>query len=278
MCWIYTLMEMNEDSFPRAGECVYRSYRAAYSLNPHRHRSTAAHDQYERHGSMWEWLKDNVTLLQVLVNFTSALVWIAYLQMFAASFRRQTRSSLLVTLAGAHDTTGRCIISNMGSEPAYIVDVLAEFGTDSHQTAVSVVDRLELYERSSTEITGVSAVGPLSSGSYVDIGSFQDLFVRAHQRLDTIHATEEVQSIKLIAIAATSQARYLVAAYRGFNLYRSDETDVVGVVPVEVESKQIRSRRERKKLRILLQEIQHKDAVERGISREIGAPPCRKRI
>ena len=221
---------------------------------------------------MWEWLKDNVTLLQVLVSLTSALVWIAYLQMFAASFRRQTRSSRLITLAGGRGTTGRCIVSNMGSEPAYLMDVLAEFEADGNQTAVSVVDRLELWDKSSDVTTGVSAVGPLTSGSYVDIGSFDNLFTRARKRLGTTDATEKAETIKLIAIAATSQARDLVAAYRSFELYRPEGSDTVQLLPVEVESKQIRSRRKRKKLRALLEELQRNEAVERDVLRDVGPP------
>ncbi|WP_150281804.1 hypothetical protein [Salipiger aestuarii] len=222
---------------------------------------------------MWEWMKDNVTTLQVVVSVVSTGVWIAYLHVFLASFKRQTRSSLLITRAGGRGMVGRCIVSNMGSEPAYLLDVLAEFGVGDTKTTVSVVDRLELWDKASDVTTGVSAVGPIGSGGYVDIGSFDDLFARARKRLGSTDAIQRTDALKLVAIAATNQARHLVAAYRSFEIHRGDDGAQIRIIPVEVEAVQIRSRRMRKKLVGLLSELQRNEALDRDVLSDVAQAP-----
>lgn len=224
---------------------------------------------------MWDWLTENETTLQVLVSVISTFVWIAYLHVFLASFKRQTRSSLLITRAGGRGTEGRCIVSNMGSEPAYLMDVLAEFDAGETRTTVSVVDRLELWDNGEDPVTGVSAVGPIASGSYVDIGSFDNLFTRASKRCGSTDLFNQTDKVKLIAIAATSQARDLVAAYRSFEIAPEQDDGTVRVYPVEVEATQIRSRRKRKKLSGLLAELQRKDVVNRDVLRDVSAGDAR---
>ncbi|RDD64630.1 hypothetical protein DU478_18860 [Thalassococcus profundi] len=219
---------------------------------------------------MWEWMKDNVTTLQVLVSLLSTGVWIAYLHVFVASFKRQTRSSLLITRVGGRDLNGRCIVSNMGSEPAYLLDVLAEFQADQEVMTVSIVDRLELWDTSSDVSSGVSAVGPITSGSYVDIGRFEDFFNRARKKMGKPNVTEETQCLKLIAIAATSQARDLIAAYRNFEFKTVDKNGTVHVMPVEVEARQVKSRRKRKQLTALLQDLQNNETLSRDVIPEVG--------
>ncbi|TCS62799.1 hypothetical protein EDD52_10894 [Primorskyibacter sedentarius] len=222
---------------------------------------------------MWGWLHDNSTTLQVLVSLLSTCVWITYLHVFLSSYRRQTRSSLMISREGARDLKARCIVSNMGSEAAFLMDVLVEFETEGKKFTTSVIDRLELQgAEGDTSKTG-SAQGPMASGSYVDIGSFEDILTRAHRQFDSADFTRDILRTRLIAIAATSQARDLVAACRGFEFIFGTEGSVVHVRPIEIAAKQIRSRRKRKSLRRLLEKIQRDEVLNRSVSPElIGRP------
>jgi len=227
---------------------------------------------------MWDWLKDNGPALQVVVSLLTILVWVAYLNIFLASFKRQTRSSLLITRAGARDLSGRCIVSNMGSEPAYLMDVLAELETGERHQTFSAADRLELWDRDSVPEQGVSAIGPVASGSYVDLGTFDDILTRGSKRLGEGGHLDETTCLKLIVIAATSQARDIVAAYRTFEFSRDEGSGQVRVLPVEIEAEQVRSRRQKRKLRELLRELQRNEVIERDILPEVtGSPPKMKR-
>ncbi|MBE3638832.1 hypothetical protein [Mangrovicoccus algicola] len=212
---------------------------------------------------MWEWITENTDTLQVIVSLLTTLVWIVYLHVFLWGYMRQTRSGLLVTRAGAQDAEGRCIVSNMGSEPAFLVDVLAEFTLDGRRSTVSVVDRIELWDRETDPTVGVSAVGPLASGGYVDIGSFSEILSRAGRKTGPEGPPPRPERLRLLAVAATSQARQLVAAQRDFDLVPAERSGRLQVLPVEVEATQIRSRRRRHQLRDLLRELQRQDALDR---------------
>ena len=84
------------------------------------------------------------------------------------------------------------------------------------------------------------------------------------------NVTEETQCLKLIAIAATSQARDLIAAYRNFEFEKADDKGTVHVMPVEVEARQIKSRRKRKRLTSLLQDLQRNETLSRDVIPEVG--------
>lgn len=218
---------------------------------------------------MWSWLQEHSTSIQMLVSLLSTGVWIAYLHVFLSSYRRQTRSSLLISREGPHGLKGRCIISNMGSEPAFLMDVLAEFETEGTRFTASVVDRLELWERDEDPDSQFCAVGPMESGGYLDFGSFEDILRRAQITFESQDVTRDVLKVRLIAIAATSQARELVAACRSFEFDVGRDDNVVRIRPVEISAQQIRSRRKRKKLGELLQRIQREETIDHSVGDDL---------
>ncbi len=218
---------------------------------------------------MWSWLQENSSSIQILVSLLSTVVWIAYLHVFLSSYRRQTRSSLLISREGAHGLKGRCVVSNMGSEPAFLMDVLAEFETEGTRFTASVVDRLELWERDDNPDTSVTAIGPMASGGHVDVGSFEDILTRTRKAFESQDFTRDILNVRLIAIAATSQARQLVAAYRCFEFDFGNNGDVVRIRPLEIAAKQIRSRRKRKKLSRLLERIQREEAINQPVGDDL---------
>ncbi|MFW8595295.1 hypothetical protein [Cribrihabitans neustonicus] len=218
---------------------------------------------------MWSWIQENSATLQLVVSLLTAFVWIAYLHVFVSSYQRQTRSSLLISGEGPHGLKGRCVISNMGSEPAFLMDVLAEFETADKKFTASVIDRAELWESEEGTSDGISAQGPMLSGSYVDIGSFEDVLDRAKRKFNSEDFTRNVSTLRLIAIAATSQARDLAAACRCFEFVFDDGGDVSRIRPIEISAEQIRSRRKRRKLRSLLEEIQKDEVIDHSVSDDL---------
>ncbi|MFW8635462.1 hypothetical protein [Cribrihabitans pelagius] len=218
---------------------------------------------------MWNWMHENSTTLQVLVSLLSTGVWIAYLHVFLSSYRRQTRSSLLISREGARGLKGRCVISNMGSEPAFLMDVLAEFETADTRFTASVIDRSELQENEDGNSVGVSAQGPMLSGSHVDIGAFEDILSRAKQKFHSQDFTSEISNMRLIAIAATSQARDLAAACRCFEFVFDSQGQVSRIRPLDISAEQIRSRRKRKKLRTLLEQMQRDEVMDEPVSDDL---------
>ncbi|WP_339112853.1 hypothetical protein [Thioclava sp. GXIMD2076] len=220
---------------------------------------------------MWNWITENVTALQAMVSLLSTVVWIVYLNLFLSSYQRQKRSSILISRAGSNQMGAHCIVSNMGSEPAFLVDVLAEIATDERIITASVADRLESWDEGASPSTTVSAEGPIESGGYTDIGTFEQLFDRVCRQSEIENCAHRISHVNLIAIAATNQARELVAAHRSFEVNRS-EGRAPRLHPVQVEAIQIRSRHKRKKLTAILKQMQDYQAIEGSVMGELGHP------
>lgn len=223
-------------------------------------------DQKECAPAMFDWLTENIEVVQLIASVTTTVVWIVYLNIFLQGFIQQRRSSLLVNRGGGEDLDSRCLVSNMGAQPIYLLDVLAATEGKTAPTLASVVDRKELRDGQNERPSEVTGQGPINCGSYVDIGSFRDVVERAE-----FHGLKAVENdskrLKLIVVAATNQAKHIVAASREFDI--EGDGDAVAVRPRSVEARQIRARRKRKRLTKLLEEIQRKRSGEAVESVEI---------
>lgn len=208
---------------------------------------------------MLDWLTENIEVVQLVASLTTTVVWIVYLNIFLKGFIQQRRSSLLINRGGGEDLDSRCLISNMGDQPIYLLDVLAATDGESAPSLASVVDRKELRNGENERSSAITGQGPVKSGDFVDIGSFRDVTERAdfHGLKD---ASGDGERLKLIVVAATNQAQHIVAATREFDI--AADGDGVAVRPRTVEAHQIRARRKRKRLTKLLEEIQRKRSGE----------------
>ena len=214
---------------------------------------------------MLEFIRQNSELMQIGASLTTTLVWLVYLHVLLRGFRDQRRSSVLINRGGGEDLDARCLVSNMGAQPAYLLDVLACIETDDGADVSSVVDRRELRREELERATEMTGQGPLPSGGYVDIGSFKDIAKRADSdiRIDDMPQ----RTVKLIAVAATNQASHIVAAVREFDLV--PEGNSISVRPKSLEAKQLRSRRSRKQVRTALEMLQNRSSSGPEIAAEL---------
>ncbi|WP_121062601.1 hypothetical protein [Chachezhania antarctica] len=214
---------------------------------------------------MLDVIKSNIGLFQLATSVVVILVWLVYLNIFLKDFRQQRRSSLLITRGGADDITARCLVSNMGAQPAYLLDVLACFDTPDGPVFASVVDRSELRQDQVDLPSELTGQGPIASGGFVDIGSFRDVAGRA---LDgSGFRVNDCDDLKLVAVATTNQAQRLVAAVRDFGF--DHDGDTVHVAPRAVEARQIRSRRDQRRIRKVLSALQTRRSDAAQFSKEI---------
>jgi hypothetical protein len=214
---------------------------------------------------MLDSLTENIEVVQLITSLTTMLVWVVYLNIFLIGFIQQRRSSLLINRGGGEDLDSRCLISNMGAQPVYLLDVLAATEGEKAPTLASVVDRKELRDGDKEGSTDITGQGPINSGSFVDIGSFRDVASRAAFH-DMTSASDQPKRLKLIVVAATNQAKHIVAASREFDIAGGGD---VAVRPCSVEARQIRARRKRKRLTKLLNAIQQKKIGETVESSDI---------
>lgn len=195
---------------------------------------------------MWDWIADNHQIISVLVNIAMLLVWIAYLQVFVSSYRRQKRSNILINRGAGAGLEARCLISNMSAEAIYIESLIATVATSDGHWSYPVTELLE--GRSDLDLK--TRQGPVQSGQVVDIGAFKTLIEPGLHKFAGLQGAEHlaiVTAFELKVIAVHGSEDLLTGAIRRFDLIRKqDQLLLKGHV---VGTYQIRSRKEREQLR-----------------------------
>lgn len=196
---------------------------------------------------MMHWVSEHSSALQVALNGLMVLIWIAYLQVFLVSFRRQHRPDILINLGAGAGLRARCFVSNLGLEPIYLLDVVVEIKADGDTHKAVITDRTEMSDQELNNPAEATNQGPLTSGSYVDIGTFETLVERAKSSGYKPRADRDVDRVKILVIAATAVKWSLIGAEREYVVERED--DRVHLKPVSVAASQVYSRRGQRKLR-----------------------------
>jgi hypothetical protein len=207
---------------------------------------------------MLDWVREHHETLSVLVNVGMLLVWIAYLQLFLARFKRQTRPKILINVGAGRSIDGRCLISNMSSEAIYIESLIATVETTEGQWVCPVTDAQELAEKQDQDLRSMTVQGPLKQGEVMDVGSFRDLVQHVVREAECpVPADAEfpkgLTALKIQAIADFGPDDLLVGAKRRFELVREDGTWMLGHHTPHTE--QIRSRSERRRIKRLLETV-----------------------
>jgi hypothetical protein len=172
------------------------------------------------------------------------LVWIAYLQVFVSSYRRQKRSNILINRGAGSGLEARCLLSNMSAEAIYIESIIASAETTKGRWRYPVTELLE--GRSDLDLK--TRQGPLQAGRFVDIGSFQSLIEPVFQRgVGAPDDLENLVAFEIKVIAVHGSEDLLAGATRRFDVMRRQ--DRLRLSGHTVGTHQIRSRRERERLR-----------------------------
>ena len=133
---------------------------------------------------------------------------------------------------------------NLGLEPIYILDVLVDVCTD-HGTERSVItDRSELSEEEVTNPTEATNQGPLTSGRFFNIGTFEELITRASGG-NELPPPESLRWVQVTVIAATSAESSIAGACRKYAVQSEDGR--VTLYPTTIIAEQIRSRNGKRK-------------------------------
>lgn len=203
---------------------------------------------------MLEWITSNHQIIGVLANVSMLLVWIAYLQVFVSSYRRQKRPNVLVNRGAGSALDARCLISNMSAEAIYIESLIATVETADGRWSCPVTDMQEAARTEGHADLGLATrQGPLLPGHFIDIGSFQSLIdpvlrVGAEPRRGVApDGLMDLVAFEIKVIVVHGSEDLLAGAVRRFDLVR--QQDRLLVRGHEVGTRQIRSRRKRKKLR-----------------------------
>jgi hypothetical protein len=199
---------------------------------------------------MWNWITQNAAVVQAVVGLITAAVWITYLHVFLESMRHGRKSEILITLGGDRSLSGRILISNLGLEPIYILDIMLTSYTKSAGKTLSVADRTEIEPSAQTSTERATLQRPLKSGEYVEIGTIDTLLDRAARRLQTSRSDGDLTCIDITVAAVAAAASGIVAARRVFDIQHLDDRLVLR--PRTLYAEQIRRRQGRQKIERLL--------------------------
>jgi hypothetical protein len=203
---------------------------------------------------MWNWIIDNSAALSVLISIGTIMVWIAYFQILFASFRRQRRTRILINRGAGRGTRARCLISNMGAEPLYVISIIATLEKDGRRIKAEIADLDSQEVGDIAESREGTSQGPLQSGEFMDIGQFSTLMARcARARGESDDSLESrFDGLTLTVIAAYGADDLSVGAERHFVI--KTEAGQTALDPAHISTTQLRSRRERRRLEHLLYE------------------------
>ena len=201
---------------------------------------------------MWDWLAQNSGLVQAAAGIVTAIVWVVYLQILVSGFRRQRRTEILIHLGGSRGLDARTIVSNLGFEPIYVLEITLTIWSDGEKYKTSIADRIELTEDELSTPSATTLQGPLKSGEFVDIGSFETILHRARHNTARDLGTGDIERVEILVAAITAASSAIVAARRQFEV--DADQDACQLLPTTLYATQIRSWWGRKKLMRELQD------------------------
>ncbi|MFN3524645.1 MAG: hypothetical protein ACK4YU_01035 [Paracoccus sp. (in: a-proteobacteria)] len=195
---------------------------------------------------MLTWLQENSGLVQAMMAGITALVWVFYLHIIVAGLRRQRRTEILINLGGERSFSARTLVSNLGFEPVYILEIILTVWSSDGERTSSVADRAEVAETERRSPSEATLQGPLKSGEYVDIGSIEDLLERDRLQFFDHVDLDDISRIEITVAAITAATNSIVAAKRSFKRQPGDGKRAL--VPETLYAQQVRSRRGRKQI------------------------------
>ncbi|MBY6207011.1 MULTISPECIES: hypothetical protein [Halomonas] len=221
---------------------------------------------------MFDWISAHKDILQTLASVGSFLIWLIYAQLLYFGFRRQRRPRLIINRGKRKNLDALCVISNMSAEPIYLQHIMMTLETSKGDWTLDVSDHEADLEddHSDQERTPdgrCTHQGPLDSGGFVHIGSFNAL----KQRIIDIAGLDDKEGTKgdlvlkamCVRVIGTYCSENLpIGAERRFVFHQAD--DSCTLVPETWDTLQFSTRRQRRELKRDIKRIHERQAQGEG--------------
>ncbi|CAH1044445.1 hypothetical protein [Halomonas sp. TD01] len=195
-----------------------------------------------------EWLKDNAQAISAIASICTLLVWVFYAQLLYNGYVRQRRPRIIVNRGKGVGKDALCLISNMSSEAIYIQHLVAVLHTNERCYELDVVEYQQQSGDDENECYRTHQ-GPLASGDYLHIQSFGDIVQQLihHYGIDEHSLRQQTPQLEIRVIAIYGSEDMPVGASRYFKLDLSAGS-LHQLTPLQVDTKRMTSRRERKRV------------------------------
>ncbi|KUF11690.1 hypothetical protein [Pseudoponticoccus marisrubri] len=172
---------------------------------------------------MWTWMQENAAVLGVVLNAAMLLVWMAYLQLIFASFRKANRAVIHIASAVEQESDARCLVTNMGSDTVYLLGIKVDLRRDGNTLTTVVSDRVDDEAPLGGDLRARTNQGPLEGGEVLDIGSFRKICERAARQADETFEPKDGDSVEITVVVAAQQAHRLMGGYKRFEIMQEGE-------------------------------------------------------
>jgi len=207
------------------------------------------------------WLSQHSSSITALTNIGTLLVWLFYAQLLYLNFRRQRQPKIIINRGGGRSLKARCIISNMSPEAIFIEHIIAVLYTDKERYSKNLTDveGLEECDNVKNQLVEMTRQGPMGSGSYTDIGFFEDIISRVLKAhgipADGCRTTDgtELKAIELRIIAIYGSEDTPVGSLRKFNIKMDEQTSAL--IPTSWITKRYASLLQRHKVQKWIREM-----------------------
>lgn len=202
-----------------------------------------------------DWLSQHSPSITAVTNIGTLMVWLFYAQLLYLNFKRQRQPKIIINRGGGRSLKARCVISNMSPEAIFIEHIIAVLHTDKGMYSKSLTDTENTGESDEIkhQLVEMTRQGPMSSGSYTDIGFFEDIIgrvLRAHGiPAEGCRPTDgtELKFIELRVVAIYGSEDTPVGSLREFEITK--DGDATNLVPTSWVTKRYASRLRRHTVR-----------------------------
>ncbi|GAA5110197.1 hypothetical protein [Alloalcanivorax gelatiniphagus] len=213
---------------------------------------------------MYEWIQEHSKVLSVLISFGTLLIWLVYAQLLYSSYRRQVRPRIVINRGKHRDVNALCIISNMSAEAVFVEHILARLETRDGVFLEDVTELEQAYQqgdeqdqRRAPSLRESTRQGPLNSGDFLHIGAFREVIQRVLKGHD-LPAGEDgdprgLQALTIQVVAIYGSDDMPIGVERRFVVRDTDRGRML--VPDTWDSKRLTRRRQRRRLRDLMEEL-----------------------
>ncbi|SER86399.1 hypothetical protein SAMN04490244_103299 [Tranquillimonas rosea] len=207
---------------------------------------------------MFDWIMQHKEIIQILVQIATAIVWMLYLHLFLTSFVRQRRSNILINRVAGNNDRAHLLVGNMGAEPIYVSSLIADLDIAGETVSAVVTDREDFLDNEASNAVSCTTQGPLDSGQYRDLGNFSEIMEKALRHLGRQNAKEEVSRLVVTVAAESGHDAFLAAGQQSFTVSRDGDSHVF--LPETTRTRQIRSRKDRRRLGVRINSALREEA------------------
>ncbi|RVV99606.1 hypothetical protein EKE94_02685 [Mesobaculum littorinae] len=151
---------------------------------------------------MMTWFADNSTLIQAVAAMVSSLIWLVYLQLLLSGILRQRRPALSISRGGGRGYDAHLLLTNLGYEPVEVRDVLMRLHTKDDIHDVFLTEREEYDPADLSDPLQSTLQGPLESGKYRSLGTFQEMVERMRHHID-VDSVAQIDEFEVVVLGAT---------------------------------------------------------------------------